>query len=93
MLEKSEEPKQIDNWRIEQVYLDDTMTFSAPVIQGFVGGKKVKSDILLWFDLENKVAMTKDEIFKIGNPNSLWMGHYLASGHDPEDLEIKDTTH
>lgn len=90
---KTEELNLLDNWKIEHVYLDETMTYSAPVIQGFVDGKRVKTDVLLWFDLDKKIAMTKDQIFKIGNPNAIWMGQYLASGHEPEDLEIKDTTH
>jgi len=27
------------------VFLDDTMTFQAPVLKGFVSGKRVKSDV------------------------------------------------
>jgi len=90
---KPEDLKQIDNWQIEHVFLDDSMTYSAPVINGTVNGRRVKADVLLWLDLENKVAMTKDTVFKLGNPNSQWMGHFLARGNDPEDLEIKATTH
>jgi hypothetical protein len=89
----TKEPQQIDNWRIEHVYLDETMTMSAPVIKGLVEGRLVKPGILLWFDLEKRVAMTENHIFKIGDPNRQWMGHFLAAGHDPEDLEIKDTNH
>jgi hypothetical protein len=96
MQRKSEEMKQepvlIDNWRIDHVFLDETMTSAAPVIKGFVDGR-MKSDILLWFDLDNGIAMTKDQVFKIGDPNAFWMGRFLADGHSPEDLEIKDTTH
>jgi len=90
---KDEERPKIDNWKIEMVFLDDTMTFQAPVLKGFVSGKRVKSDVLLWFDLEKGVAMTKDRIFKIGEPNPQWMSVFLATGNSPEDLEIKDTTH
>lgn len=90
---KTEEPKQIDNWKIEHVYLDDTLTYVAPIIKGTVEGKGIKADVLLWLDLENKVAMTKDQIFKLGNPNAQWMGYFLATGNDIEDLEIKATTH
>lgn len=89
----TKEPQQIDNWRIERVYLDESMTLSAPVIKGIVAGQYVKPEVLLWFDLEKKVAMTENQIFKIGNPNYQWMGHFLSSGHDPGDLEIKDTNH
>lgn len=85
--------KKIENWEIQHVFLDDTMTFSAPVIKGRVEGKKIVEDVLLWFDLENKVAMTRKEVFKIGEPNTQWMGVFLATGNSPEDLEIKDTTH
>ena len=83
----------IDNWKIDHVFLDASMTFEAPVLRGFVSGKKVKPDVLLWFDLEKGVAMTKDQIFEIGEPNNQWMSFFLATGNNPEDLEIKDTTH
>ena len=89
----TKEHQQIDNWRIEQVYLDESMTFSASVIKGVVGGRSVKPEILLWFDLEKKIAMTENQIFKIGDPNHQWMGHFLASGHEPDELEIKATNH
>lgn len=83
----------IDNWKIESVFLDDTLTYSAPVIKGFVSGKRIKSDVLLWFDLKKGIAMTKDTIFKIGEPNPQWISVFLAAGNSLEDLEIKDTTH
>jgi len=88
-----EETKKLDNWKIEMIFIDDTMTYSAPVIKGFVGGRRVKPDVLLWFDLEEGIAMTKDNVFKIGDPNPQWMTVFLATGNDPADLEIKDTTH
>jgi len=93
MKDKDQQLKKIDNWQIQHIFIDDSMTYSAPVIQGIVDGKRIKKDILLWFDLKEMIAMTKDQVFKIGEPNPSWMSVYLASGNDPEDLEIKDTTH
>lgn len=91
-MEEKEQPK-IDNWKIEMVFLDESMTFQAPVLKGYVAGKRVKPDVLLWFDLDKGVAMTKDRVFKIGEPNTQWMSVFLATGNSPVDLEIKDTTH
>lgn len=84
---------QIDNWKIEHVFLDNSLTYSAPVIKGFIKGRRVETDVLLWFDLKKRIAMTKDKIFKIGEPNPQWMSIFIATGNSPEDLEIKDTIH
>lgn len=89
----SGEPSRIDNWSIEHVFLDESMQFTAPTIQGVVKGRPIKKDLLLWFDLENKIAMTRDTVYAIGDPNPFWMGNFLAAGNDIEDLEIKSTMH
>lgn len=85
--------KKINNWQIQNVFLDDSMTYSAPVIQGIVDGKGVKTEVLLWFNFKEDLAMTQSQMFKIGEPNAQWIGAFLAAGNDPEDLEIKDTVH
>jgi len=87
--------KNIENWQIHLAFLDDTMTAAAPVIQGEVGvgGRKIKNDLLLWFDPENGVAMTPKEIFKIGEPNERWLIMYLSSGRTIDELIITGTNH
>lgn len=86
------EPKSIDNWQIAHIYLDPSLTMSATVMKGFVGGKSIRTSPILWLDLEKRVAMTEYEIFKVGEPNRQWISVFLASGNSLEDLEIKDTT-
>jgi len=85
--------KDLENWEIHHVFLDETMTVAAPVIKGFSEGKEIKNDILLWFDLEEEIAMTKDHIFKIGTPNERWMIMFLATGRRLDELEIKGVNH
>lgn len=83
----------LENWRIERVFMDESMMFAAPVIDGFVNGQRIRRDLLTWLDLEEGIAMTRSNVFKVGQPNPQWMGVFLAQGNDPGDLEIKGTTH
>ena len=85
--------KNIENWQIHFAFLDETMTSAAPVIQGEVGGEKIKGDLLLWFDPENNVAMTAKQVFKIGEPNERWLITYLSSGRTIDELIITGTNH
>lgn len=87
------EPKQIDNWQIAYVYVDPELTAAVAVIKGFVNGRLIRSGALEWLDLEKRIAMTKSEIYKVGEPHSRWIYNLVNSGGRLEDLEIKDTTH
>jgi hypothetical protein len=87
------EPKQIDNWQVAYVYLDASLTATASILRGFIDGRFMKSDALLWLDLEKRVAMTEKEIYKMGEPHGRWIQSFLSAGGCLEDIEIKDTTH
>lgn len=88
-----EDIKQLDNWQIRIGYIDESMMVAAPFIRGTAGTEIIKNDILLWFDLEEGIAMTSKRIFKIGKPDKDWMFQFLALGNKPEDLEVKGTNH
>ena len=89
----TEDVKRLDNWQVRVGYIDESMTVAAPFLRGRVGNKMIKNELILWFDLEEGVAMTQESIFKIGDPDREWMVQFLAAGNKPEDLEIKGTNH
>jgi hypothetical protein len=85
--------RNIENWQIHFAFLDEDMSAAAPIIQGEVNGRKIKNDLLLWFDPENGLAMTQKEVFKIGEPNERWLMMFLSSGRSIDDLAIVGTNH
>lgn len=88
------EPLEIlDNWTISEIFVDAEELLVAPILSGYVDGKRIKADIVLWFDVDEKIIMTIDKIFTIGAPNVQWMTKLLNAGHCPHDLEIKATLH
>lgn len=89
----TDDVKQIDNWEVHFAFVDEAMTIALPTIKGMVGNKPIRNGALLWFDLEERLGMTAEEVFKIGKPNERWMMMFLASGRSIEDLEIKGTNH
>lgn len=89
----TKDPNNIDNWQLSRIYFDDTYENYDEIIVGFVNGKFVKSSTLLYLDLEEKIVMTDKEVFKIGEPNNLWLTAYLQGGKCLDDIEIKGTTH
>lgn len=94
MREMTEEtPKMLENWTISEILVDEDEMLVAPVLNGYVDGKRIKADIVLWFDVDEKIIMTIDKIFKTGNPNVQWITRLLNAGHCPHDLEIKATLH
>lgn len=88
-----ETPKMLENWTISEILVDEDEMLVAPVLNGYVDGKRIKADIVLWFDVDEKIIMTSDKIFKTGNPNVQWITRLLNAGHCPHDLEIKATLH
>lgn len=89
----TKEPKILENWQIAQVYLDVDMKIPAAVIRGFINGRFIHSQPLLWFDLEKKIAMSENETFNIGEPNASWASTVQSEGHSLDVFEIKDTNH
>jgi hypothetical protein len=87
------EAKNLENWQVNFAFLDESMTSVAPFLQGEVNGTRIKNDILLWFDPDEGIAMTQEEIFRIGEPNERWMMMFLSSGKTLEDITIKGVSH
>ena len=85
------ENKVIENWLISQVINGSDESW--PVIAGFIDGKFVQPALLLWFDLDKKIAMTDKHIYSVGKPNQPWVTTYLANGNCIDNHEIKDIVH
>jgi hypothetical protein len=81
----------IEQWLIDHVDVDEKYTI--PVMKGLVDGKKIKTDAVLWLDVDEKIAMTKGEIYKLGEPNNAWFNAITASGYTLKNVEIKATIH
>lgn len=92
---KEEQPQTqtLENWTISEILVDAEEMLVAPILNGYVDGKRIKANIVLWFDVDEQIIMTTDKIFKTGNPNVQWMTRLLNAGHCPHDLEIKATLH
>jgi hypothetical protein len=86
----------IDDWSIETVPLDIEGTkekLFAPILCGFIDGKKKKTDIVLWLDVKNCVAMTGEKIYELGQPDMMWYTVLTNNGYTLNDMSIKDTIH
>jgi hypothetical protein len=83
----------MENWFVGQVNVSDEFIPVMPVVRGFVDGQFTKLAPLLWLDLDKKLMMTDENIYKIGKPNQPWLNTFLAGGRCIHDLEIKDAVH
>ena len=84
----------LDNWAINPgSFLSEYGIDTALFIQGEVDGKKIKTDILLWFDPDSRIAMTTNKIFHVREPDKVWLSSLLASGNSIYDLKMTGTNH
>ena len=89
MEEKSKKYK-IDNWSVHELQAEK---FTIPIIIGDVNGKEIRTDTIFWLDIEERVAMTKKDVYELGTPNMGWHGNITAAGYKLKDFEIKGTVH
>ncbi len=87
------EHKTLEGWLVGEVATQDEYIPIVPVVRGVVDGKLTEFAPLLWLDFEKKILMTDKTTYKMGNPNQLWLMQFLSSGHQIDDLEIKDSVH
>jgi len=90
MVEEKPKRYKIDNWSVHELQAEK---FTIPIIVGSVNGQEIRTDTIFWLDTEKKVAMTKKDIYELGNPNMGWHGNIVAAGYKLKDFEIKGTNH
>ncbi len=86
-----DEPEKIDNWTLDRSNADDKIT--TVVLVGDINGKSVRTDVIYWLDLNDRIAMTQNEIYRLGDPDPFWHSFLLSNGITLKDMQIKSTTH
>jgi hypothetical protein len=94
MVKTTEREMEIHDWVVDRVEVGERPNVMfAPVLKGVVKGENHRTDIILWLDTKEKVAMTHETAYKLGDPDALWYTRLVSSGYSLEDMDIKDTIH
>jgi hypothetical protein len=93
MLGETKEHQELKGWLVGRVQQEDAFVPEILVIRGFVEGRFTKFAPIYWLDLDKKIVMTDEHIYKMGEPNDKWIRSFLAAGNCIHDIEMKDDTH
>lgn len=90
---KSEKELTIENWILIGETSPDNPAFFIPTLYGTIKGKKVKTSVIYWLDVEDKIAMTEKKIYKLGNPRPDWLQQLHSQGNKLSDVNVKGVVH